>query len=103
MNSAPLQSIECRVVGGDKLPAEAGGSGQLCAAIERAAAQSPALRFSVEVHVLGESSLAATLITANGTVLPVQKFAVSDRALNPDSIERFASSLVSTVARAQNR
>lgn len=104
MNSPSPQLVECRVVGGDKLPAETGGPESLCAAIKRAAAaDAPARKFRVEVRVLGSSSLAATLITADGTILPEQKFAISDQNLTKGSFERFAKALVSEVARAPSR
>jgi hypothetical protein len=104
MNSSSPQLVDCRVVGGDKLPADSGGSDTLCAAIaQAAAAETPARRFSVEVRVLGRSSLAATLTMADGRTLPEQKFAVSDRSLNKGSLERFAKALVGEVARANGR
>ena len=103
MNSPAPSTARCHVVGGDKLPAEIGGGDWVCAAIARAAAQAPGPAFSVEVRVLGASALAATLTTADGKVLPEQKMAVSDRMLGRDSIDRFAASLVSTVARAHQR
>lgn len=101
MNSPIPSTARCRVIGADKLPATIGGAGWICAAIAKAVAQSPGPAFTVEIRVLGASSLAATLTTADGKVLPVQKMAVNDRALGRDSIERFATSLVGTVARAQ--
>lgn len=103
MTKTPHQIVECRVVGGDKLPAAAGNADSICAAITRAAeAGEPAARFSVEVRVLGQSALAATVTTADGRILPEQKYGSSDRLLNPDSIEFFAKSLVET-ARAGGR
>ena len=103
MNSPSQQQIECRVVGGEKLPATAGSADSICAAIARAAAAAaPAARFSVEVRVLGQSALAATLTTSEGKILPEQKFASSDRLLTPNSIDFFARSLVET-ARAGAR
>jgi hypothetical protein len=39
------------------------------------------------------------LLTVNGRILPEQKFAVMDRDLNPQSIERFAQSLAAVVAK----
>lgn len=104
MNSSTRQLTECRVLGGEQLPADSGGSAALCAAIAKAAAtDAPGRRFSVEVRVLGQSSLAATLTTADGTSLPEQKFAVSDRSLTRGSLERFAKALVGVVARADAR
>lgn len=104
MNSPSPQLVDCRVVGGDKLPASSGGTDALCAAIARAAAaEAPASRFSVEVRVLGHSSLAATLTTADGTSLPEHRFAVSDRSLTKGSIDRFAKALVGELVRAHGR
>ena len=104
MNSPSPPLIDCRVVGGDKLPADSGGADALCAALARAAAaQVPARKFSVEVRVLGSSSLAATLTTADGTILPEQRFVISDRSLTKASLERFAKALVGEVARAPSR
>lgn len=104
MNSPSLQKVDCRVIGGDKLPAETGGPDALCAAISRAAASgAPASRFSVEVRVLSNSSLAATLKTADGKTLPEQRFAISDRNLTKGSLDRFAKALVGAVAREPTR
>ena len=101
MNSSASQLVQCRIVGGSKLPVETGGADALCAAIERAAEQAvPTQKFSVEVRVLGSTGLAATLTTANGTRLPERKFAISDRSLTKASIDRFAKSLVGVVARS---
>lgn len=103
MNSPSSHPVVCHVIGGDKLPASAGSPDSICDAIlSAAAAHAPHARFSVEVRVLGQSALAATLTTADGKTLPEQKFASSDRLLNPDSIEFFAKSLVET-ARAGGR
>lgn len=104
MNSTSSQLVDCRVIGGDKLPAETGGPDALCAAITRAAAiGAPASRFSVEVRVLSNSSLAATLKTADGKTLPEQRFAISDRNLTKGSLDRFAKALVGAVAREPTR
>ena len=104
MNLPSTQQIDCRVIGGEKLPMETGGSAALCAAITRAAeAEAPASRFSVEVRVLGDSALAATIKTADGTTLPEQRFAIIDRSLTKGSLDRFAKSLVSAVTRVSPR
>ena len=104
MNLPTRQVTDCRVLGGEKLPADSGGSAALCAAIERAAAsEAPGRRFSVEVRVLGQSSMAATLTTADGRTLPEQKFQISDRGITRGSLERFAKTLVGEVARADDR
>ena len=90
----------CRVVGGDKLPASAGGSDAICAAITRAvAARAPHARFSAEVKVMTPSLLSTSLVV-DGRALPEQKFAVMDSDLNTHSIERFAQSIAAVVAQA---
>lgn len=104
MNSSTPQLVDCRIVGGDSLPADSGGSDALCAAIREAAAeQAPGRPFSVVVTVKGPSMLAATVTTADGTRLPEQKMAVSDRQLTRGSLERFARALAGEVARAEAR
>lgn len=104
MNSSSPELVDCRIIGGDKLPADSGGSDALCKAIKDAAAdQAPGKRFAVEVHVLGRSALAATVTTADGTRLPEQKMAISDRGLTRGSLERFADALAGEMARAQGR
>lgn len=104
MNSPSVQPIDCRVVDGDKLPAASGGPEALCAAIAAAAAaEAPDSRFSVEVRVLGSSSLAATLTTADGRKLPERRFAASDRDLTKTSFERFAKALAGEAAKAGAR
>ena len=101
MTSQNSPLTDCKVVGGNKLPASSGGSQALCAAIAKAAtAQAEAGRFSVEVRVAGSSSLAATLTTADGRKLPEQRFAIMDRTLTKSSFERFAKALADEVARA---
>jgi hypothetical protein len=93
----------CRVTGAEKLPAEAGGAGAICAAVERAvAAQAPNVRYSVEVRVLSRTALAANLETA-GRKLPELKFSVSDRELNPRAIGHFADSVAEALAGARGR
>ena len=104
MSSATNDSAKCQVVGGDKLPAETGGATALCAAIEASAArQAPNAEFSVVVRVLSPSSLAAVVRTADGRTLPEQNYAISDRALNKTSFERFAEAVGAELARANGR
>lgn len=104
MNESMPQMVDCRIVGGDSLPADSGGADALCAAIREAAAeQAPGSRFQVEVTVKGPSMLTATITTADGARLPEQKFAVSDRQLSRGSLERFAMALAGEVARAEAR
>ncbi len=88
----------CRVTGAEKLPAQAGGAGAICAAVERAvAAQAPNVRYSVEVRVLSRTALAANLETA-GRKLPELRFSVSDRELNPQAIGHFADFVADALA-----
>ena len=96
--SSPNQSPRCRVVDGDKLPAESGGAVALCAAIERAVSErAPGVAFTAEVRVLSSSRLAATL-TRDGHELPEQRFAIMDRDLTASSFDRFAETLADQVA-----
>ncbi|HZC37340.1 MAG TPA: hypothetical protein VE221_01555 [Sphingomicrobium sp.] len=93
----------CRVTGGEKLPAEAGGADAICAAVQKAAAaQAPNLRYSAEIRVLSRTALAADL-TADGRALPELKFSVSDRELNPRAIGHFADSVGVALAGARGR
>jgi hypothetical protein len=104
MNASSKPMVECRVIGGEKLPAESGGADELCAAIARAAATiAPNHSFTVEVKVRGVSSMSAILTTADGKKLPEQKFSISDRGLTKGSLDRFANNLVGEVARAASR
>ena len=101
MNSPNKQLVDCRVVRGELLPANSGGSDALCKAIRDAAvAQAPGKRFTVEVHVLSRSLLAATVIKADGTRLPEQKMANSDHELTKGSLQWFADVLVGELARS---
>ena len=88
----------CVVGGTDRLPPGLSGD-SICMAI-RAAAQdlSPGAAFSVQVRVVSASSLAARIRLGDGRDLPEQKMAVSDRMLNPGSIERFAAAIAAAVA-----
>jgi hypothetical protein len=100
MTAAASGNFKCTVVGGEKLPAEAGDSDALCTAIRAAVAkEAPNAQVAVEVRVLTPSMLAAMLVV-DGKGLPEQKFAVMDRNLNPRSMERFAQSIASKVAQA---
>jgi len=91
----------CRVTGAEKLPAEAGGAGAICAAVERAvAAQALNVRYSVEVRVLSRTALAANL-EAGGRKLQELRFSVTDRELNPRAIGHFADSVAAALARTR--
>ena len=100
MNEAVSGGARCTVTGGTKLLAETGGAEAMCQAIRDALAKSaPEASVSVNVRVLTSSMLAATLVVED-RVLPDQKFAVMDRKLDRGSIERFASSIATKVAKA---
>jgi len=96
MNSPSAQKTACQVIGGEKLPESSGGAAGLCAAIKEAAQG----RFSVEVRVLSEHSLAATVTMANGRSLPEQRLDISDRTLTRKTFEWFAQNLASEAAKA---
>lgn len=100
MSVSARSSVRCQVFGGEKLPAASGSSKTVCAEIERAVAElAPAARYSAEVKVLSKSKLAATLVV-DGRTLPEQRFAIMDSDLDAGSIQRFARSLASEVAKA---
>ena len=99
MNAPDNRTPNCRVVGGEKLALGSGGAAALCAAIERAvSARVPGKAASVEVRILPNSMMAAT-VTVDGRTLPEQKFASMDRELDGRSFERFANSLAEQVAK----
>ena len=100
MSSQGNPSAHCRVIGGDKLPAESGGAAALCSEIERAmAARLPGAEYRAEVRVLSASRLSATMV-ADGRALPEQHLASMDRDVNRASFERFATVLAEQVAAA---
>ena len=104
MTHSPAPPERCRVIGGDKLPPETGGSGQICASIEAAAeSRAPGTGYSVEVEVLSDYMLAARVRMADGRTLPEQKMAVSDRKLGRRAINRFATSIAEAIGRAGGR
>lgn len=104
MNASSQAMVDCRVIGGENLPAESGGAQAFCAALERAAAaQVPGERFAVSLRVKGPTTLSATLTTADGRTLPEKTFSISDRGLTKGSLERFADSLAGEMARAASR
>ena len=98
----PISKPEkCRIIDGDKLPAELDGPAMLCAAIDSAIGKKTAgAIYNVEVRVLSASSLAAIVHLGDGRILPEQKMAVSDRLLNKGSVDRFADAIASEVAAA---
>lgn len=104
MTHSAAPTDRCRVIGGDKLPAETGGAEQICASIEAAAAsRAPGAGYSIEVRVLSDHMLAARVRMADGRSLSEQKMAVSDRRLNRSSIDRFAVAIGEAIGRADGR
>lgn len=100
----PASGAMCRVVGESRLPAESGGAGALCGAVERAvAAQAPGSGAQVEVRVLSSSMMEADVTLSGGSKLPTQTFASSDRPLAATSFERFANAIAAEIARASAR
>lgn len=100
MSASRVESGACRVIGGDKLPADTGGAQSLCAMVEQAIARrAPNVRYSAELTVVSRAGLRAKL-TVEGHGLPEQSFHVSDRDLNPQSIGRFAQAIADEVAKA---
>lgn len=100
--SGKRSASSCLVIGGEKLSTVSGGGAALCATVERTIAiAAPNAHYTAEVRVLSPSRLKTRLVV-NGRALPEQNFAVMDRDLNPQSIERFAQSLAIEVAKAAN-
>ena len=101
MNAPQDKTMGCNVVGGEKLPAESGGADALCKAIATAVAEkAPGLGYNVEVHVLPQSRLSASVRLQDGRKLADQKFASMDRPLSSGSFQRFAAAIASEVAKA---
>jgi hypothetical protein len=101
--SASPAPVSCRVVQGEKLPAEVGGPAAVCASIERAiATRAPQVRYSAEVRILSQSSLAVNL-TVDGHKLAEQHYSIMDRNLNPGTIKRFAEAIGEEVAKAARK
>jgi hypothetical protein len=101
MNAPSQNPGSCRVIGAEQLPAESGGADALCKAIASAAAeQAPGLGYSVEVQVLPQSRLSASVTTADGRKLSEQKFVSMDRPLSSGSFKRFAVAIAAELAKA---
>ena len=101
MSTTKNTSAGCRVVNGDKLPAESGGADALCKAIAEAAAETaPGVGYSVEINVLPRSRLSAIVTTANGRTLPELGMASMDKPLTAGSFKRFAASIATELAKS---
>lgn len=101
MSNTDQRNSACRVVGGEKLPAESGGSDALCRAIADAAAeQAPGIGYSVEITVLPRSRLSAAITTSDGRKLEQLNFARMDKPLTSGAFKRFATSIAAELAKA---
>lgn len=102
MSSAPSDGRRCEVIDADKLAAEAGGADAICQAIDKAVTEaSPGADYSIVVRVQSPSTLAATIRTGDGTVLPEQKMAVMDHHFTRSMIGDFARAIAAEVAKAR--
>jgi hypothetical protein len=98
MNSTSETSFACSVVGASELPAQIGGEQGVCSAIQRTVA--PALHqagispsaVAIAVQVKSSSRISA-VATLNGSALPEQNVAISDRTLNAGAIDMLARGL----------
>jgi ABC-type glycerol-3-phosphate transport system substrate-binding protein len=101
MSTGEGRAEACRVVGGEKLPVESGGSDALCKAIVDAVEQqAPGLRYQVEVTVLPRSRLTASITTGDGRRLPEQSFVRIDKPLSSGAFKRFAAAIAGELAKA---
>lgn len=99
MNSPAPAAGQCRVTGEGKLPPEIGGADALCTLIRQAvSASAPRVAFTLDVQVLSDSMLSATVTTADGRKLPEMRHAVMDRTLTRSSVERFGRALGAQLA-----
>ena len=101
MSTAEPNPASCRVIGGEKLPRESGGADALCKAIAAAAAQqAPGMAYAVEVKVLANSRLTASVTTGDGRKLADLSFARMDRPLTSEAFQRFARAIAEDLAQA---
>ena len=93
----------CRVVNGEKLPKDSGGSAAICSEIEHAAAVKAAnVPYKAQVRVLSKTALAVDL-EVNGRKLDEQHFAIVDRNINPTFIKRVAEAIAEQIATAPKK
>ena len=101
MTPPSATSIDCTLVGADKLPASAGPSDTLCNRIRSAIASSaPASGVSVTVQVHTSHFISAAATLADGRTLPEQKVATSDADLNERAVEMLANGLARQIREA---
>ena len=97
--TAEAAGFECRVTGGEKLPAETSVD-VICAKIgEALAAAKPRSPVKVEVRVTSQSSLTAR-IEVGGKRLPDEELAVMDRKLSNGSVEMLARRIAEVASKA---
>lgn len=94
--------VDCSVEQGERLPAETGGPDALCAAIREAAAPAGESPASVRVRVLSTHAVEAQVTLGDRRLDPIQ-IARSDRPLGRASLERFARSIASAIAKASQK
>jgi len=101
MTPPSTTSIDCTLVGADKLPASAGPADTLCNRIRSAiAASAPASGVSVTVQVHTSHFISAAATLADGRTLPEQKVATSDADLNERAVEMLANGLARQIREA---
>ena len=99
-HDAQPAALRCTVVGGEKLLAGAGGRDALCREIRSAVpAAGGTAAADVRVEVF-RSHLQASVTLGDGRKLPDIGFAVSDAALSPEAIRKFAAHVGSKIIEA---
>ena len=100
MRPASHQAVNCTVENADKLPDALRGSDAVCGPIVRAVkSQADLSGKAVAVRVVVNSAYKATVTaTVNGTALPEQKLASSDRAITDAALERLGNAVAAQVA-----
>jgi hypothetical protein len=97
--SSMKDGSSCKVIGGEKLPADSGGEDALCLAIANAVAiKSPGLQFTVEVTVLPRSRLSAVMTSGDGDKARNLSFSSMDRGLKASSFKRFAEAIANELS-----
>lgn len=102
MNPGSGSGVHCRVDRPELLPAGVGGGEAVCAEIAQAAREIGAGPMQVEVRVLTPHSLAASVRTADGSMLPEQRMEMSDREITRPSLQRFARTIAAAARARQN-
>jgi hypothetical protein len=98
MNKSAGELGHCRVIDGQKLPAELGGEQSLCTAIAQALRPGVANGAAIEVNVVSPYLLSATVTMADGRMLPAIKVGSSDRPLSRRAVQMLADSIAAQAA-----